>query len=193
MKKLALAPICTAVYMAITLGANPASAQMADIAALRDGSMKKLVVHETPEAVSDATFERADGAGPGSLADYRGKYVLVNFWATWCAPCRKEMPQLDALQKDYGGEDFEVVTIATGRNSPEGIDRFFAEAGVDSLPAHQDPKQALASQMAVFGLPITVLLDPEGREVARLRGDADWNSPSARAIVETLISSNKDS
>jgi len=179
--------------MAITLGANPAAAQMAEIAALRDGSMKKLVVHETPEAVSDASFDLAQGAGSGSLADYRGKYVLVNFWATWCAPCRKEMPQIDALQKDYGGEDFEVVTIATGRNSPEAIDRFFIEAGVDSLPKHQDPKQGLASQMGIFGLPITVLLVPEGREIARLRGDADWNSPSARAIVETLIASNKDS
>jgi thiol-disulfide isomerase/thioredoxin len=113
--------------------------------------------------------------------------VLVNFWATWCAPCRKEMPQLNALQKEFGGDDFQVLTIATGRNSEEGIKRFFEEAGVDSLPRHQDPKQKLASQMGVFGLPISVLLDREGREIARLQGDAEWDSESARAIIAALI------
>ncbi|MEM9637630.1 MAG: TlpA disulfide reductase family protein, partial [Pseudomonadota bacterium] len=114
-------------------------------------------------------------------------YILLNFWATWCAPCRKEMPQLSELQADFGGETFEVVTIATGRNSPEGIKKFFAEIGVDNLPRHQDPRQSLASQMGIFGLPITVLIDPEGREIARLRGDADWSSDSAKAVIAAVI------
>ncbi|QFT58950.1 Thiol:disulfide interchange protein TlpA [Sulfitobacter sp. THAF37] len=181
------------VYTALLTGANPALAAGADILGLRDGDMKKLVVHDAPTATSDAPFDLADDAGQGTLADYRGKYVLVNFWATWCAPCRKEMPQLDALQKEFGGEDFEVLTIATGRNSPDGITRFFEEAGVTSLPRHQDPKQALASQMGIFGLPITVLIDPEGREIARLRGDADWSSESAKSIVKALIETRQDS
>lgn len=175
------------VYTALVTGANTVAAAGADILSLRDGDMKKLIVHETPIATSDAAFDLEDDGGKGSLADYRGKYVLLNFWATWCAPCRKEMPQLEALQKEFGGDMFEVLTIATGRNSPEGITRFFAEAGIDSLPRHQDPKQALASQMGVFGLPITVIMDPEGREVARLRGDADWSSESAKAIIKALI------
>jgi hypothetical protein len=102
------------------------------------------------------------------------------------------MPQLNALQKEFGGDDFEVLTIATGRNSPDGIVKFFEEAGVDSLPRHQDPKQALASQMGIFGLPITVLIDPEGREIARLRGDAQWDSDSAKAIVKALVESRAD-
>ena len=119
--------------------------------------------------------------------------MLVNFWATWCAPCRKEMPQLNALQKEFGGDDFQVLTIATGRNSEEGIKRFFEEAGVDSLPRHQDPKQKLASQMGVFGLPISVLLDREGREIARLQGDAKWDSDSARAIIAALIEEGAES
>ncbi len=177
------------IYTALVLGANPASAAGPDIAPLREGDMKKLVLHETPEASSDAAFDLADGSGQATLADWQGKYVLVNFWATWCAPCRKEMPQLNALQQEFGGEHFEVLTIATGRNSPQGIDRFFEEAGIDSLPKHRDPKQALASQMGVFGLPITVILDPEGREIARLRGDAKWDSESAKAIVRALIES----
>jgi thiol-disulfide isomerase/thioredoxin len=183
MKKLVLAFI----YTALVTGANPGFASGADIAALRDGDMKKLVVHNAPEATSDAAFNLEDDGGTATLEDYRGKYVLLNFWATWCAPCRKEMPQLNALQKEFGGDNFEVLTIAAGRNSPEGITRFFTEAEIDSLPRHQDPKQSLASQMGVFGLPITVIIDPNGREIARLRGDADWSSDSAKAIIKALV------
>tara|TARA_R110002072_G_scaffold27730_4_gene89970 strand:- start:1079 stop:1642 length:564 start_codon:yes stop_codon:yes gene_type:complete len=183
MKKFVLAFM----YTALVTGANPAAAAGADILGLRDGDMKKLVVHSTPIATSDAAFDLEDDGGKATLADYRGKYVLVNFWATWCAPCRKEMPQLNALQKEFGGDNFQVLTIATGRNSPEGITRFFSEAGIDSLPRHQDPKQALASQMGVFGLPITVIMNPEGREIARMRGDANWSSDSARAIIKALV------
>lgn len=181
------------VYTALLLGANTAIAAGPDIAALREGDMRKLIIHEAPEAVSSAAFDLADDAGKATLADYQGKYTLVNFWATWCAPCRKEMPQLNALQKEFGGDDFEVLTIATGRNSPQGILKFFAEANIDSLPRHQDPKQALAAQMSVFGLPITVIIDPEGREIARLRGDAVWDSESAKSIIKALIASRADS
>ena len=189
MKKLVMAFI----YTALLTGANGAIAQSADILDLREGDMKKLIVHSTPEAVSNAAFMLADDAGDATLEDFTGKYVLLNFWATWCAPCRKEMPELDALQKELGGDDFEVLTIATGRNSPEGIKRFFAEKSITSLPRHQDPKQALAAQMGIFGLPITVILDPEGREIARMRGDANWHSESAVAIIKALIESRADS
>ena len=106
---------------------------------------------------------------------------LVNFWATWCAPCRSEMPALDALARARGGADFEVITIATGRNSPEAIAAFRDEAGITDLPTFLDPKGALAAAMDVPGLPVTVLLDRDGNEVARLMGDADWNGPDARA------------
>ncbi len=181
------------VYTALALGANPSFAQSADIAALRDGDMKKLVVHDAPVATSTVAFDLADDGGTATLEDWNGKYVLINFWATWCAPCRKEMPQLNALQKEFGGDDFEVLTIATGRNSPEGIIRFFEEAGVDSLPRHQDPKQALASQMGIFGLPITVIMNREGQEIARLRGDANWSSESAKSIIKALIEESSDS
>lgn len=184
--------VASLVYTALLLGANPVLAADADIRALRQGDMRKLIVHETPEAVSGAAFDLADGAGTATLDDYEGKYVLVNFWATWCAPCRKEMPQLNALQKEFGGEHFEVLTIATGRNTPQGVQKFFKKAGIDSLPRHQDPKQALAAQMGVFGLPITVIIDPQGREIARLRGDAEWDSDSAKAIVKALITSHKN-
>lgn len=180
--------VAAIMYTALALGANAAMADTSDAAALRTGDMKKLVFHGTPESVSGAAFELADGAGDQTLAAYEGKFVLLNFWATWCAPCRKEMPMLSELQTQFGGDDFEVLTIATGRNSPEGITKFFADTGITNLPRHQDPKQKLASQMGIFGLPITVILDRDGREIARLRGDADWASDSAKAIIAELIS-----
>lgn len=173
-------------YTALALGANTATADVAALEALRDGDMKKLNFHSTPQPVSATPFATWEG-GEEQLSDYAGKYVVLNFWATWCAPCRKEMPQLSQLQAELGGDAFEVVTIATGRNPPQAMQRFFEEIGVDNLPLHMDPKQALAREMAVMGLPITVILNPEGQEIARMRGDADWSSDSAKAIVSALI------
>ncbi len=187
MKKLVSALVYTALSFGAIAAAPAVWADLAAAAELREGDMKKLIFRDPPKPVSNAAFFLADDAGEATLEDYQGKYVLLNFWATWCAPCRKEMPQLSELQGEFGGDDFEVLTIATGRNSPTGIKKFFDEIGVDNLPRHQDPKQALASQMGIFGLPITVLIDPEGNEVARLRGDADWASDTAKAIIATAI------
>ena len=172
-------------YTALALFANVALANPA-LEALRGGDMKKLIFHSAPKDVSQAVFFDEDGAEM-TLADLQGGYVLLNFWATWCAPCRKEMPSLNALQTEFGGETFRVVTIATGRNQPAAIRRFFEEVGVDVLPKYTDPKQALARELAVFGLPISMILNPEGQEIARLRGDADWSGDSARAIVAAMI------
>ena len=181
--------IAAALYMALSLTAIPlAAADLDHVASLRDGDMKKLVFHPQPKSVTGASFQIEHDGGEATLQDYKGKWVLVNFWATWCAPCRHEMPMLNALQKEFGGESFEILTIATGRNPPKSIAKFFTETRITNLPQHRDPKQALASQMGIFGLPITVLIDPEGKEVARLRGDADWSSESARAIVASLVS-----
>ncbi|MEO9820520.1 MAG: TlpA disulfide reductase family protein [Paracoccaceae bacterium] len=182
--------IAAVLYLALSLTAIPlAASDLSEAVALREGDMKKLIFHDTPMAVSNATYDLADDAGQGRLNDYEGQWVLLNFWATWCAPCRHEMPMLSELQAAFGGPDFQVVTIATGRNSPTGIKKFFDEIDIDNLPRHQDPKQALAAQMGIFGLPITVLIDPKGKEVARLRGDADWSSDSAKAIIKSLLPS----
>ena len=173
-------------YTALALSANIAIAGTADLAALRQGEMKKLIFHAEPKPVSSVPFV-GEGGSEQTLADLKGQYILLNFWATWCAPCRKEMPSLNALQTEFGGDRFRVVTIATGRNTPAAIRRFFDEVGVADLPRYTDPKQALARGMAVFGLPISVLLNPEGMEIARLRGDANWSSDSAKAIIAAMI------
>jgi thiol-disulfide isomerase/thioredoxin len=173
-------------YMGLALGANAAMADTAALEALREGDMKKLMFHSAPEPAPQVEFEREDGSS-ATLAAYQGRHVVVNFWATWCAPCRVEMPMLSNLQAEMGSDDFEVVTIATGRNPPPAMKAFFDEIGVDNLPLHRDPKSALARQMGIFGLPITVILDPQGREIARLQGDAHWDSKSAKAIIAALI------
>ena len=170
--------LVAALYLALGAAANAADLSGVELA----GDMRKLVVHEAPEAVPDLTFETPDG-DTVALSDYAGKPVLLNFWATWCAPCREEMPALDAIQQDGAAE---VVTVATGRNSIDGIERFFDETGIEALPILLDPQQSQARQMAVLGLPVTVLIDAEGREVARLTGGAHWDSPEARDVIDAL-------
>jgi thiol-disulfide isomerase/thioredoxin len=167
-------------YTSLMLGANPVAADVAD---LRDGDMKKLALHAEPVPVPEAVLLDATD-GEHSLADYKGKWVVLNFWATWCAPCRREMPSLDRLQ--VAMPEIAVVPVATGRNAVPGIERFFAEAGVTGLPILRDPTSTLARGMGVMGLPVTVILNPEGQEVARLIGDAEWDSASAKAILAAL-------
>lgn len=175
-------------YATLALGANTAlAADVETLSALREGTMKKLVFSEAVP-VSEEIFILENGS-ESTLADFAGKHVILNFWATWCTPCRKEMPHLSELQDEFGGETFEVITIATGRNPEAAMRRFFEEIEVTNLPLHRDPKQALARDMAVLGLPATIILNPEGKEIARMRGDADWASDSAKAIVEALIGS----
>ncbi|MCA0929909.1 TlpA disulfide reductase family protein [Ruegeria profundi] len=175
-------------YMALALGANAALATDAEtLGPLRDGTLKRLILHKEPKPVEPVEFQLEDDGGTATIEDYKGKYVLLNFWATWCAPCRKEMPQIAELQEEFGGDKFEVLTLATGRNSAAGIKKFFEENGISNLPRHQDTGSAVAREFGVIALPITVILDPEGNEMARLIGDAEWNSDSAKAIISTLV------
>ncbi len=176
-----------AVYTLAALGANAALADPARLSALLTDDMRKLVLHDAPRPVSDEPFTDRAGA-EHRLSDWRGKVVVLNFWATWCAPCRKEMPSLDALQAEFGGDRFAVLTVATGRNALPAIDRFFDETGVRNLSVLLDARSKLARDSAVMGLPATLVLDAEGREIGRMVGEADWAGPSARALVAALLS-----
>jgi thiol-disulfide isomerase/thioredoxin len=156
---------------------------------MREGDMRKLNFHSESKPISDKPFISQDG-GDGTLAQYHGQIVLLNFWATWCAPCRHEMPMLSELQAELGGDDFQVVTLATGRNMMPAMKKFFAQIEVDNLSLHRDPKQKLSRDMGVLGLPATVIINREGKEIGRLQGDADWSSENARAIIGELIKMN---
>ena len=172
-------------YTALVLLANTAVADIGSFEELRTGDMRKLNFHSEPRPASDAAFVGEDGSEM-TFADYDGQITVVNFWATWCAPCRAEMPDLADLQAQIGDDEFSVVTIATGRNPRPAMERFFDEIEVDNLPLHTDPRSTLARDMGVLGLPVTVILDRDGFEMARLQGDADWNSESAVDILKMI-------
>ncbi len=179
-------------YAAIAMGANPVGAQTIspelrlELMDMRVDEMRKLKILSEAEDPIDIAFTDPSGA-EHILADSNGKIRVVNFWATWCAPCREEMPALSELQTLLGGDEFEVMAIATGRNRLEGIERFNAEAGVTNLPVLLDPRGTLGRQFGALGLPLTVILNREGQEIARLTGGADWVSESALAIIRTII------
>ncbi len=179
------------VYTGLWLTANPVAAQVLDAAALaelealRSGDMRKLALHAEPSAVPQEPYTGPDGAQT-TLGASDGVLRVVNFWATWCAPCREEMPALEALQRQFGPAGLEVVLIATGRNSPGAIEEFFEETGL-GLETALDPRSKLAQAMGVPGLPVTVIVNREGAEIARLLGGADWAGPSAQAIVGALL------
>lgn len=177
--------ILAVLYTALVLGANPVQADVAAAQAALAGDMRKLVFHEKPKELPAEVLTDLDGKDR-ALSEWQGQWVVLNFWATWCAPCRKEMPSLDRLAATSADMGVAVVTVATGRNPPPAVERFFDEIGVKNLPVMLDPKSALARQMGIIGLPLTVILSPEGQEVARLIGDAEWDSADARAMLAAL-------
>jgi thiol-disulfide isomerase/thioredoxin len=124
-----------------------------------------------------------------SLDDYRGSVTLVNIWATWCVPCREEMPQLNALQAELGGPKFEVVAINIDKGGAEKAKTFLEETGAKDLAFYADPTGKLFARLKAVGMPTTLLLNSQGEEMGRLVGPADWASPEAKALIEAAIAS----
>jgi thiol-disulfide isomerase/thioredoxin len=148
---------------------------------------KNFVRHEAPKQIPAIAFEDDQGRAR-SLADFHGKVVLLNIWATWCGPCRREMPSLDRLQATLGGSEFEVVALSIDRSGIEAVRKFYAEVGVRNLAVHIDSSGKAARDLGAVGLPATFLIDRQGREIGRLMGPAEWDEPAIVAFLRRVVS-----
>lgn len=149
-------------------------------------AIQPLTLLDTPAPIPSIAF--ADGNGTArTLADFRGRIVLLNIWATWCVPCRTEMPTLDRLQGELGGPDFEVVALSIDRGGPDVVRKFFSEIGVRNLAVNVDSSTQAAFALGAMGLPVTLLINRDGLEIGRLIGPAEWDAPEVVAFLKSVI------
>ena len=148
--------------------------------------LDKFVTHATPQDVPPMALQTANGEAT-SLAAFRGDFLLVNFWATWCAPCRKEMPQLDALAARFAKRGVTVLALSVDRGGATKPEAFLNELGVQHMARAYDPSYKAAREARLIGLPTTLLLTPEGKEIGRLAGEADWDSAPVHALLEHYL------
>lgn len=147
---------------------------------------QNFVLRDAPAPISELRFTDGDGT-PRTLADFRGKVVLLNIWATWCLSCRKEMPTLDRLQAALGGSDFEVVALSIDRGGADVVKKFYTDIGIQHLAIHVDASGKAGFALATAGLPTTLLIDAKGQELGRLIGPAEWDAPDMVAFLKSII------
>jgi len=169
---------------------RPAVELARKLAPLAHGEVAALTMATAALRLPDLAFEDGTGA-PRKLSEFRGKTVLLNLWATWCVPCRKEMPALDALQTKLGGADFEVVSINIDTRDPDKPKDWLKNAGVNTLAYYADNSakvfQDLKAIGKAFGMPTTLIVDPNGCELAYLAGPAEWASGDALKLVTAAL------
>ncbi|MEX0607682.1 MAG: TlpA disulfide reductase family protein [Halofilum sp. (in: g-proteobacteria)] len=151
---------------------------------------ESLAVHDNPRDLPLVEFDGEDGE-PLALDSFAGKIVVLKVWATWCPPCREEMPTLDALQDQLGGNEFEVVALSVDQAGPEAVRAFFLEIDTEHLALYIDESMRTMAELRIRGVPTTLILDRRGREVARLTGEADWAAPPMVAYLRALISGDQ--
>jgi len=148
---------------------------------------KNFMMHEVPKSVAAINFE--DGHGQTrSLADFKGKVVVLNIWARWCVPCRQEMPALDRLQAILGGPKFEVVPVSIDRGGIETVAKFYAEAAIGNLGMYVDKSGQAVRQLGAVGVPTTLIIDQAGQEIGRVTGPAEWDAPDIAAFFKSIVS-----
>jgi len=150
------------------------------------GPVANFVPAEDPLPVPEAHFKDANGKTL-TLADFKGKVLLVNLWATWCAPCRREMPELDKLQGMLGSDDFSVIILSQDRGGFPKVNTFLEEIGVKNLTPYVDKSTKSSRLFRAVGLPTTFVVDRQGREVGRLIGPAEWAAPQSVALLKFYI------
>lgn len=162
------------------------AARTARLAPLAHGEVAALAMTNRPLPFTDLGFTDKDGTTK-TLADFRGRVVLLNLWATWCVPCRKEMPALDRLEAALGGPDFQVVAVNVDTAKLERARQFLADVGATALPFYADPAgkvlPALHQTAGLLGLPTSYLIDRNGCGLGTMAGPAEWASPEAQALI----------
>ncbi|MFC3231400.1 TlpA disulfide reductase family protein [Marinibaculum pumilum] len=169
--------------LSLALAAGPATAGLDGLAT---GEVKDFSVALLPEPAPDVAFIAADGSEM-RLADLQGKVVLLNFWATWCAPCVREMPSLDRLQAELGGEDFEVLAVSVDRGGLKTAGDFLRKHEIVNLQTASDPRMAMFRALGGKVMPTTLLIGADGKILGRLEGPAEWDSPEAKALVRAAV------
>jgi len=158
------------------------------LAAAATGSVAAMSASSPPISLAGLSFNGPDGK-PLKLADFRGKTVLMNLWATWCAPCRAEMPELDTLEKEKGGPGFQVVTVNADTGGDDKPKKFLSETGATTLGYYSDHTMALFNELKdrglALGLPVTLLIDKDGCLLTHMNGPAAWASAEAKTFIDT--------
>lgn len=167
---------------------NPAASDT--LSGAQDQPLLGLQRLASPRAVPNIAFQDVQGS-KHSLAEFRGKSVLLNIWATWCAPCRKEMPTLDRLQSKLGGDHFQVVALSIDRDGVSAVKSFYDEIGIRALPIYVDPTMAAQAKLGIVGVPTTLFVDREGREIARYTGPAEWDRADIVAMIQRYLPPRK--
>ncbi|TDW19710.1 thiol-disulfide isomerase/thioredoxin [Rhizobium azibense] len=157
------------------------------ITPLAKGAVAAMVAVNAPRKLTSVAFNGPDGK-PVTLESFAGKTVLLNLWATWCVPCREEMPALNALEKEMGSDKFQVVAVNIDTGDDEKPKAFLSETGVDSLQFYRDNTigvfNSLKKEGVAFGLPVTLLIDDNGCLVSAMNGPAAWDSGDAKALIQ---------
>jgi thiol-disulfide isomerase/thioredoxin len=148
----------------------------------------QFIPADPPRPAPEVSFT-AESGGNVSLADFRGRLVLLNLWATWCEPCIREMPALDRLQGNLGGKDFAVVLVSQDRGGANVVDPFFAKLGLGNLTTYLDPKSTVGHAFGVAGLPTSFLIDRDGTVLGRVDGAAAWDGAEAEARIRRFLAS----
>lgn len=159
---------------------------------LSSGAMAAFVFKQDRPEVVTGDFKNAAGETI-DMSNWKGRVALVNLWATWCGPCRAEMPHLAKLQELYGGEQFEVVALSVDLKGADASAAFLKEIKADNLALYVDKTTKAMKKLGAYGLPLTVLVDRQGREIGRLLGPADWAGKEAKRLIEAAIAENPQS
>ena len=149
------------------------------------GELRKFIFSESMEVLPNPLI--LDANGNMVEIGYKEDILIINFWATWCAPCKKEMPSLNSLAQKMEHEDIRIITIASGRNSKEAIDAFFDDNNLINLKKYRDPRGRIAVKYGVTALPTTVVINSKGIEIGRIIGDIDWDTTDVRSFFRKLL------